>query len=154
MSSAQRCREQTAPPGDISTAIVMQIHAKPAACAFAAAEEHPDQISRLSKHIMRCDQVCLTCKSVVHAEPIAAALATARLTGPPKDELVLVFDLGGGTLDISLLDSFEVCSTFRPHWHQWLQPLHSSTTCMRQRDPSSAVCQAVSGMLRGPETSA
>ena len=45
----------------------------------------------------------------MYVEPIAAALATARLTGPPKDELVLVFDLGGGTLDISLLDSFEVC---------------------------------------------
>ena len=45
------------------------------------------------------------------------------MSGPPKDELVLVFDLGGGTLDISLLDSFEVravlrCCRASPVWER------------------------------------
>ena len=39
-------------------------------------------------------------------EPIAAALAYGA-GQPDQDEHVLVFDLGGGTLDVSLLDSFE-----------------------------------------------
>ena len=40
------------------------------------------------------------------AEPIAAALAYGS-GEPGTDENVLVVDLGGGTLDVSLLDSFE-----------------------------------------------
>lgn len=44
--------------------------------------------------------------SCAAAEPIAAALAYGA-GGSDRDELVLVFDLGGGTLDVSLLDSFE-----------------------------------------------
>ena len=40
------------------------------------------------------------------AEPVAAALAYGA-GEKGADENVLVFDLGGGTLDVSLLDSFE-----------------------------------------------
>ena len=43
---------------------------------------------------------------MLRAEPIAAALACGA-GASQADENVLVFDLGGGTLDVSLLDSFE-----------------------------------------------
>ena len=40
------------------------------------------------------------------AEPVAAALAHG-LGSPSEAATILVFDLGGGTFDVSLLDSFE-----------------------------------------------
>lgn len=43
----------------------------------------------------------------VPAEPVAAAIAYGL--GKPQDaDTILVVDLGGGTLDISILESFEV----------------------------------------------
>jgi molecular chaperone DnaK (HSP70) len=40
-------------------------------------------------------------------EPVAAAIAYGL--GRPQDaDTILVVDLGGGTLDVSILDSFEV----------------------------------------------
>lgn len=40
------------------------------------------------------------------AEPVAAALAHG-LGSPSEAATILVFDLGGGTFDVSLLDNFE-----------------------------------------------
>lgn len=42
------------------------------------------------------------------AEPVAASIAYG-LGRADGDELILVFDLGGGTLDVSLVESFEGC---------------------------------------------
>jgi len=40
-------------------------------------------------------------------EPIAAAMALGVGMDPEESDTVLVFDLGGGTFDVSILDSFE-----------------------------------------------
>jgi molecular chaperone DnaK (HSP70) len=43
-----------------------------------------------------------------HAEPVAASLAYG-LSRAEEDALILVFDLGGGTFDVSLVECFEGC---------------------------------------------
>ncbi len=51
-------------------------------------------------------------------EPTAAALAYG-LDKTNKDEKILVFDLGGGTFDVSVLSSATACLRFV---HRWRQP--------------------------------
>lgn len=43
------------------------------------------------------------------AEPVAASLAYGLGRTRTEDSLILVFDLGGGTFDISLVECFEGC---------------------------------------------
>ena len=43
------------------------------------------------------------------AEPIAASLAYGLGRARSEDALILVFDLGGGTFDVSLVECFEGC---------------------------------------------
>ena len=43
------------------------------------------------------------------AEPIAASLAYGLGRARGEDALILVFDLGGGTFDVSLVECFEGC---------------------------------------------
>lgn len=86
------------------------------------------------------------------AEPIAAALACGAGSAQ-LDENVLVFDLGGGTLDVSLLDSFEGAlevldidgdghlggNDFDEALANWLLPRHmlnEHATRMRYRTPA------------------
>lgn len=45
---------------------------------------------------------------VSHAEPVAASIAYGLGRGI-EDSLILVFDLGGGTFDVSLVECFEGC---------------------------------------------
>ena len=41
------------------------------------------------------------------AEPVAAAMAYGLQFSGAEEEAILVFDLGGGTYDVSLLEGFE-----------------------------------------------
>lgn len=43
------------------------------------------------------------------AEPVAASLAYGLGRARTEDSLILVFDLGGGTFDLSLVECFEGC---------------------------------------------
>ena len=63
------------------------------------------------------------------AEPVAASLAYGLGRSRTEDSLILVFDLGGGTFDISLVECFEGClevlatgaTTLRPCQNHCLQ---------------------------------
>ena len=61
-------------------------------------------------------------------EPVAAAIAYGL--GRPQDaDTILVVDLGGGTLDVSILESFEVCTgAAEPPWST-MQILFPAVLC-------------------------
>jgi molecular chaperone DnaK (HSP70) len=62
------------------------------------------------------------------AEPVAASLAYGLGRARSEDALILVFDLGGGTFDVSLVECFEGC----------LEVLATGTLTFLPGAPSSA----------------
>ena len=67
------------------------------------------------------------------AEPVAASLAYGLGRARSEDSLILVFDLGGGTFDLSLVECYEGCmevlATGAISGHVSLLPAVSNPIC-------------------------